>query len=59
MYTYDCIEEVIIVRTLSNIYGKAGLHSPFWNDKNHAFEYQLDKLGVEKLFQNSDEVIIR
>ena len=27
------------------------------NDEKHAFDYQLDKWGVEKLFHNSDEAI--
>ena len=28
-------------------------------DEDHSFHYQLDQWGVENLFQNSDEVIIR
>ena len=31
--------------------------SHFWNDEDHALEYQLDQWGVEKLFQNSYEVV--
>ena len=38
---------------------KNGLHSHFWNDDDHAFDHQLDQWGVEKLFQNPDEAIIR
>ena len=38
---------------------KNGSHINSWNDEYHYFENELDQLVVEKLFQNSDEVIIR
>ena len=57
MYTYACIEEERIGRTLSHTYIKYGSHINSWNDEDHAFDYQLDQWGVEKLFQNSDESI--
>ena len=59
MYISDCIEEARIGRNLSQIDIKDGSHSHSWNDGDHAFDYQLDQWGVEKLFQNSDEAIIR
>ena len=34
-------------------------HCPSWNDEDFDFGYQLDKLGIEKLFHTSEEVIIR
>ena len=58
MYTYDFIEEEMIVRTLSHTYSKDGSHSHSWNDKYRAFEYQLYQWDVDTLFKNSDEVII-
>ena len=58
MYTSDCIEEASIRSTLSHTYGKDGSHSHSCNYEDHAFDYQLDQWGVEKLFQNSDEAII-
>ena len=59
VYTSACIEEERIGRTLPHTYSKDGSHSHSWNDEYHAFEYQLDQWGVEKLFQNSDEAITR
>ena len=59
MYTSACIEEVRIGRTLSHTDGKDGSHSHSQNDEEHVFKYQLDQWGVEKLFQNSEEAIIR
>ena len=59
MYTSVCIEETIIGRNLSHIYSKYGSHSQSWNDEGHAFDYQVYQWGVEKLFQNSDQSIIR
>ena len=59
MYTYACIEESRIERTLSHTESQDGSHSKSWNDEDHVFGYKLDEWGVEKLFQNSDEVIIR
>ena len=59
MYSYACVEEAIIGRNISNTNIKDGSRSHSWNDKNHTFDYQLNKWGVEKLFCNSDEVIIR
>ena len=49
-----CIEEAIIGRTLSYIDSKNGLHIHYYNEKDHAFDYQLYPLGAEKLFPNSD-----
>ena len=59
VYTSACIEEARIGRTLSNTDIKDGSHSHSCNDEDHAFYYQLDQWGVDKLFQNSDEVITR
>ena len=59
MYTSACIEEATIGRTLSNIDSKEISHINSWNDYDHALNYQLDQWGVDKLFQNSDKVIIR
>ena len=59
MYTFSCIEEASIGRTLSCTDSKDGSHSQSWNDEYHAFDYQLYQWGVDKLFQNSDEAIIR
>ena len=59
VYTYDCIGEAIIGRTLSNKDSKDGSHSHSCNDEDHTFEYKLDQWGLEKFFQNSYEVIIR
>ena len=58
VYTYTCIEEAIFLRTLSNTDSKDGSQSHSWYDNDHAFEYQSYQRGVEKLFHNSDEVII-
>ena len=57
MYTYACIEETRIRRTLSHTDSKDGSHINSWNDEDHAFDYHLDQWGVEKLIQNSDEAI--
>ena len=59
VYTYACIEEARIGKALSKIDSKDGSHSHSWNDKDHAFECQLNQWGVKRLFQNSDEVITR
>ena len=59
VYTSACIEEASIGRTLSHTYSKDVSHSHSWNDEDHAFDYQLDQWGVEKLFCNSDEGITR
>ena len=59
MYTSTCIEESIILRTVPHTDSKDGSQSHSWNDKDQAFDYQLDQWGDEKLFHNSDEVIIR
>ena len=59
MYTSDCFEEARIVRTLSRTYSKEGSHIHSWNDEYHKFDYKLDQWGVEKLFHNSFEVMIR
>ena len=57
MYTSACIEEARIGRTVSHTDSKNGSHSHYWNDEDHAFEYQLDQWGVYKLSQNSNEAI--
>ena len=59
LYKSACTEEARIVITLSCTDSKDGSHSHSWNDEYHTFDNQLDQLGVDKLFQNSDEVIIR
>ena len=59
VYTSACIEKARIGRNLSHTDSKYGSHSHSWNDEYHAFDYQLDQWGVEKLFQNSDEAITR
>ena len=59
VYTSAYIEEARIGRSLSYTNSKDGSHSHTWNDEDHGFKYQLDQWGVEKLFQNSDEAIIR
>ena len=57
MYTSACIEELRILGTLSHTDSKYGSRSNSWNYEDHAFDYQLDQWGVEKLLQNSDEAI--
>ena len=59
MYTYVCIEEARIGRTPFCTDIKYGSHRHSWNDEDHAFDYQLDQWGVEKLFHNSDEAITK
>ena len=59
MYTSACIEEARIGSTLSHTSSKDSSHSHSWNDEDHAFDYQFDQWGVDKLFQNSDEAITR
>ena len=59
MYASTCIEEAMIGSNLSHTYSKNGSHSHSWNDEYHAYDYQLYQWGVERLFQNSDELIIR
>ena len=59
VYASACIEESRIGKTISHTQSKDGSLSRYWNDDNHAFNYQLYQRCVEKLFQNSDEVIIR
>ena len=59
VYTSACIEETSIGRTISQIDSKYGSHSHSWKDQEHAFDYQLYQWGVYKLFQNSDEALIR
>ena len=59
MYTFDCIGEADIGRTLHHTDSKDGSHINCWNDEDHTFDYQLDKWGVEKLFKNSEEAITR
>ena len=34
-------------------------HSQSWTYEDHVFDFLLDKWGIEKLFQTSDEVITR
>ena len=43
VYTYVCIGEARIVRTISHTDIKNGSHSHSWNDKDHAFDYQLNQ----------------
>ena len=43
----------------SIVYTSACIEEDSWNDEDHVFGYKLYQWGVEKLFQNSDEVIIR
>ena len=59
MYTYACIEAVRIGRYLSYTDTNNGSHSHTWNDDDQAFDYQLDKWGVEKLLPNQEEAITR
>ena len=59
MYTYACIEEERIGRTLSHTDSNDGSHNHTWNDEYQAFEYQSDQWGVEKLFLNAYEAITR
>ena len=59
LYTYECIEEARIGRTLSHTDSKDGSHIHSWNDYDHYFDYKLDQWGVENLFQNSYELITR
>ena len=59
VYTSFCIEYASIGRNLSHTDSKYGSHSHTWNDEDHAFDYQIHQWGVDKLFQNSYEVIIR
>ena len=59
MYTSACIEYTINGRNISQTGSKDSPHSHYWNYEDNAFDYQLYQWGVEKLFQNSDEVIIK
>ena len=59
VYIFACIEEARIGRTLYCTDSKDGSHRHPWNDEDQAFDYQLDQWGVDKLFQNSHEAIIR
>ena len=59
MFKSVCIEEASIGSNLSHTDSKYGSQSHSWNDEDHAFDYQLDQWGIEKLFQNSSEEIIR
>ena len=59
VYTHACIEKAIIGRNLSNTYIKDSSRSQCLNDQDHVFGYQVYQWGVEKMFQHSDEVIIR
>ena len=59
VYTSACVEESRIGINISNTYSKDSSHINSWNDEDNNFDCQLDQWGVEKLFQNSDEVIIR
>ena len=59
MYKSAYIEEAIIGRNISNTDSKDVSHSHSCNNEDHYFDYQLDQWGIEKLFQSSDEVIIR
>ena len=59
MYTYACIEESRVGRDLPHTDIKDGSHGHSCNDEYHALHYQLDQWGVEKLFQDLDEAIIR
>ena len=45
--------------TLSCTDTNDGSHSHTWNDDDQAFEYQLYKWVIEKLFMNADEAITR
>ena len=58
MYTYACVGKSRIVGTLYHTDSKDFSDSHYCNDEDHSFDYQLDQWGVEKFFQNSDEVII-
>ena len=59
MYKSACIEEARIESTLSHTDSKDVSLSQSCNDYDHAFDYQIDQWGVENLFHNLDEVIIR
>ena len=59
VYTYCFIEEAMIGRNLYYTDSKDGSYSNSWNGKDHDFDYHLNQWGVDKLFQNSDEAIIR
>ena len=59
VYTSACIEQAWTGSTISHKDSKDGSHSQYWNDEDHAFDYQLDQWGVENLFQNTDEAITR
>ena len=59
VYKSACIGAERIIRTLSHTYIKDSSHIHSWNDEDHAFDYQLDHWGVDRLFQNSYEVIIK
>ena len=58
-YTYACIEKALIGKILSNTDINDGSHSHYCNGEYHGFDYELDQWGDERLFQTSDEVIIR
>ena len=56
-YSFAWIIEAGIGKTLYHTDSKVGSHSHYWNDEDHAFDYQLDQWGVYKLFHKSDESI--
>ena len=46
-------------RSVSDTDTNNGSHSHTWNDEDQAFDYQLDKWGVDKLLHNQEEAITR
>ena len=46
MYKYACIEEASIGGTIPQTYSKGGWHIYYWNDEDHAFDYNLGQWGV-------------
>ena len=49
----------MVGRNLSCTYSNNGSYSHTWKDEDQAYKYKLDQWGIEKLFPNADEAIIR
>ena len=59
LYKSGCIEGAIFGKTISNTDSKDGSQSHSCSNEDNTFYYQLYQYGVENLFHNPEEVIIR
>ena len=59
VYTSACIESAIIEQYLSDkqLYDNFSSHT--WNEEDYAFDHQLEKFGVEKVFSEHSEPVKR